>query len=318
MKKSPPPNRHLSWEFLSERIKRGTPSREQVQGKPTCDVIVEARGRRLALRVNCPPQKDERLPFFAAVECIRIGTGTKSCVQLSCTDRERYQEFYAFLSNVADRVQLHGARVDEAIAGAADSVRDLLAGGAALSLERQIGLWGELWALDALANRTDWSTAVQSWVANAQGPEEHDFALPALDVEVKTTSSELRRHHISSSEQLSPKLGRRLIVLSVQITAGGAAGITLSDAVSRVREAAPRSVRAKLEKALKAAGWHDIEGERYSTRWIHRTAPTAIDAVLLPRLQVLGAHPERVISLSYVLDVSGMGESALEALKCLN
>ncbi|MDX2015632.1 MAG: PD-(D/E)XK motif protein [Myxococcaceae bacterium] len=309
--------RHLSWEFLSERIKGGTPSREQIQGTPQCDLILEARGRRLALVVTGAPAKDERLPFFASVECVRVGTGARSYVQLSCTDRERYQEFYAFVTAVADRVQLQGMPVDEAIADAADSVRDLLAGGTALPLERQLGLWGELWAVEALAERTTWKTAVQAWIANGDSPEEHDFALATLDIEVKTTNAELRRHHISSASQLTPKHDRPLFVLSLQITAGGAGGTTLADAVAKVRAAAVKSVAVKLEKTLKAVGWRDEDADRYSTRWVHRSAPIAFNATELPRLKVEGSNPHRLVSWTYVVDVSGLGESATGEWKWL-
>lgn len=307
-RKAPQPSRHLSWEFLSARIKGGTPSREQIEGSPPCDLVVEANGRRIALRVFGAAQKDERLPFFAALECVRLGTGPKSYVQLSCTDRQRYQEFYGFLLAVADRVQLQAIPVDEAIADVAESVRDLLAGGAALSIERQLGLWGELWALEELAQRTSWMTAVQAWIANGDAPEEHDFALAELDIEVKTTSSELRRHHISSASQLTPKHNRPLFILSVQLTAGGAGGTSLSDAVSRVREAIERSVAAEVEKNLKAVGWRDEDADRYSTRWVHRSEPMAFDAKLLPRLEINGPNPHRLVSWSYVVDVAGLGD----------
>ncbi len=317
MTKKPAATRHLSWDFLIERIKRGTPSREQIEGTPPCDLIVEATGRRLALRISVAPAADERLPFFAAVECLRVGSGPKSYVQLSCTDRQHYQEFYAFLISVADRVQLQELPVDEAIADAADSVRDLLAGGMALPLERQLGLWGELWTLKEVAKRTNWKTAIEAWIANADSSEEHDFALDGVDLEVKTTNQELRHHHVSSASQFKPKHGRDLYVMSVQVTAGGASGTTLSDEVDAARSATPKSVANKLEKTLKAVGWRDEDADRYSTRWVHRNAPMLIDASTLPALQVTGPNAPRLRSWTYVVDVAGLGAPAAGEWKWL-
>lgn len=310
MSKKLPTSRHLSWDFLSERIKTGTPSREQIDGSPPCDLIVEASGRRIGLRINAPAAKGERLPFFAAVECLRVGSGPKSYVQLSCTDRQHYQEFYAFLISVADRVQLHELPVDEAIADAAEAVRELLAGGTALPLERQLGLWGELWTLNEIALRTSWKTAIEAWIANGEGAEEHDFALSQVDVEVKTTNLELRHHHVSSASQFLPKHGRDLFVMSLQVTAGGVGGSTLNSAVETARRAAPKAVAHKLEKTLKAVGWRDEDADRYSTRWVHRNAPMVINAAELPRLQVTGQNVSRLRSWSYVVDVGGLGEPA--------
>jgi hypothetical protein len=316
-KKPASSGRHLSWEFLRERIERGTPSREQIEGAPACDVLVESGGRRLALRIHVAAAAEERLPFFAAVECLRVGTAQKSYVQLSCTDSQHYQEFYAFMVSVADRVQLQQLPVDEAITDAADTVRELLAGGTALPLERQLGLWGELWTLNEVASRTTWKIAIEGWIANGDSNEEHDFALAGVDLEVKTTNLELRHHHVSSASQFQPKHNRELFVMSLQLTAGGASGTTLTDAVQAARNAAPKSVANKLEKTLKAVGWRDEDGDRYSTRWVHRNKPMLIDATELPRLQVTGPNQPRLRSWSYVVDVAGLGEPAAGEWKWL-
>ena len=307
-KKTRSEERHLSWEFLAKRISRGTPSLELIEGTPRCELIIEASGGRLALRVYATAGADERLPSFGAVECLRVGSGKRSYVQLSCTDRQRFKEFYAFLTSVADRVQLQEQPVDEAIADAAEAVRELLAGGTALSLERQLGLWGELWVLREIASRTEWKTAIEAWVANGDSAEEHDFSLSRIDIEVKTTNLELRRHHVSSASQFLPKHGRELFVISLQVTTGGAGGTTLVDSVEQARSASPRSLSARLEKVLKAQGWLDSDADRYSTRWVHRNAPMVIEASEIPRLTISGANPTRLVSYSYVVDVAGLGD----------
>lgn len=302
--------RFLSWEFLRARIESGTPSVDRVAGSPVCEVVVEPGGTRLALIVRAPADPDEKLPSFASVECVRIGSGVKGYVQLSCTDRSRYQEFYGFVMAVTDRVQLQGIPVAEAIVDAADTVRDLLANASALKLEQQIGLWGELWVLRELGDRLGWKVAMESWIANGDVAEEHDFALPNVDLEVKTTNRELRHHHVSSPSQFTPKHGRPLFVASLQITGSGAGGISLADAVRLARAECPSTMSLKLEKSLKAVGWSDDDAARYPTRWTHRDEPRIIDASELPRLEIAGANKNRLVGWTYVVDVAGLGESA--------
>ena len=302
--------RFLSWEFLRARIERGTPSVDRVAGSPVCEIEVQTGGARLALIVRAPADPDEKLPSFASVECVRVGSGAKGYVQVSCTDRSRYQEFYGFVMAVADRVQLQGIPVGEAITDAAETVRDLLAGANTLKLEQQIGLWGELWVLRELGERVTWKLAVESWIANGDVAEEHDFALPNVDLEVKTTNRELRHHHVSSPSQFLPKHGRPLLIASLQISMSGTGGITLADAVRLARADCPSSMSLKFEKSLKAVGWRDEDAGRYPTRWAHRSEPRIIDSADLPRLEVVGTNKNRLVDWSYVVDVAGLGESA--------
>ena len=284
------------------------PSVDKVLGDPLCEIVVEPGGRRLAMVIRVAPKDDEKLPFFAFVECARIGQGPKSFVQLSCTDREHFQEFYSFLIAVADQVQLHGAHVDEAIADAAQAVRDLLSGGSILKLEQQIGLWGELWVLQQLGGRLGWKVAIDSWIANNGVAEEHDFALADIDIEVKTTNGELRHHHVSSRSQFLAKHGRKLFVASLQITSGGSGGQSLSDIVAAVRSACTKNQLSKLNKSLMAVGWRDVDAIRYPTRWTHRNQPMVINADELPRLRVDGSNQGRMVDWTYVVDVAGLGE----------
>ncbi|MFO0599819.1 MAG: PD-(D/E)XK motif protein [Myxococcaceae bacterium] len=295
-------SRHLSWEFLAARVATGTPSIESIKGTPACEVRVEAGGGRLSLIISVERTEDEQLPSFAAIECRRVGNH----VQLSCTERDRYQDFYAFVMAVADRVQLQGQPLVEAINDAVESVRTLIAATNVLSEEQQLGLWAELETLRQVAQRTGWKTALDSWVANRS--EEHDFALPHMDLEVKATSNELRRHHISSASQLTPKPERELFVLSWQMTTGGAGGRSLGEVVADARKSVDSAMSKRFEQSLREAGWLDRDAPRYPTRWLQRGGVFAIKSTELPRVELVGPAPHRVTNVSFVVDVSGLGQ----------
>lgn len=301
-------SRHLSWEFLSGRINAGAPSVEPIQGEPLCQIHVERGGSRLSLIVSVAPEENETLPTFAAIECRRVGGE----VLISSSQRDQFQEFYGFLMAVADRVQLGQQPLVAAIKDAVEAVRSLFAPSTVLSLEQQLGLWGELSTLRKLARQTSWREALSAWVAHANGPEEHDFSVADVDIEVKTTRGETRRHHISSGSQLRPKQGRKLFLISYQLTSGGAAGLSLPELVQELRKEVPTLCQKELEDSLRANGWHDIDSSQYPSRWLLRNAVTVIEANELPVVEVSGSNTDRVTSISYTIDVSGLGREVGE------
>lgn len=266
---------------------------------------VEKGGGRLSLIVKAPKAEGEVLPSFSEIECRRVG----DAVLLSSSQRERFQEFYSFIMAVADRVQLEEQTLVDAINNAVEAVKALVAGTELLSTDQQLGLWGELSTLRELARQSSWKAALDGWVATADGPEEHDFSLATVDLEVKTTRSELRRHHISSGSQLRPKPGRKLFLLSYQLTSGGAGGASLPELVTMLRKEVEAACRNHLEKSLKAAGWDDGDAAHYPNRWLLRSEVTVIDATQLPLIDVTGANTNRVTSISYVIDVTGLGHA---------
>jgi hypothetical protein len=305
--------RHLSWEFLEQRLKSRTPSIEVIQGSPRCELAVSEEGRRLSLRIAAGVKPIEELPAFSAIECSTSGKGAKACVNVSCLDDEHFQEFYAFLMNVADRVQLHGESIPNAITHAAKALRELLAPEKTLNLDDQVGLWGELWVLDGLGKERGWKLAVESWVAKDEQPEEHDFALKSVDVEVKTTRSEQRHHHASTQTQFTPKDGRKLFLASVQITAGGSGGRSLADVIGEISAACGPAQRKLFKAKLESHGWRERDAKKYPSRWLLRSAPTLIPIEELPRIDIEGQKRSRVVSLSYVVDVGGLGKPLEES-----
>jgi hypothetical protein len=191
---------------------------------------------------------------------------------------------------------------------------DLLTRAGSLSLERQTGLYGELLFLESCLQDLPADAAVAAW--KGFGFHEHDFVLPGVCFEIKTTKTEKRRHRIGGLEQLQPNPGAALWLLSVQLTsAGGPSGRTLAELVDDVSSAAGPA-GPELETALALAGWRERDRPRYRDSLTLRTVPAAyaIDAgfpVLSRRTVEQGCpRPELIVDASYTIDITSLAKGA--------
>ena len=195
---------------------------------------------------------------------------------------------------------------------ALDAFRGLLARAPRLSEDQEIGLFGELVALDRLIDGVGEAKALAAWL----GPraEEHDFVLGEADVEVKTTRSERRIHVIHGLGQLTPTPGRLLHLMSVQVTGAGAAGNgeTLPELIERIRRRL-RSGRTDFDDRLTDCGWEDAQADRlYTTRLLVRSEPRfynvdgAFPAITSAGLSRIVTRPELVRSIDYRIDVTDL------------
>ncbi len=229
---------------------------------------------------------------------------------LAVDARDAHFEAYTLLAAVIDDLEA-GRPFHVATSRSFASYRDLLAGRDRLSEERATGLLGELLLLEHLILAQGEGPALSSWL----GPEaeEHDFALPDLDAEVKTTLSETRRHVIGTEQQLASTPGRPLWLVSIQLTRAGDArqGFGLPDVLGRIR-AQLGSGAAPFAAHLQSMGWRDHDLELYRERYLLRTAPAAylvdeaFPAVTRARIESVVPQPESVSAVSYRLDVSGL------------
>jgi hypothetical protein len=154
--------------------------------------------------------------------------------------------------------------------------------------------------------------AIQAW----RGPqaEEHDFGLAALDVEVKTTTSEHRVHWIESLTQLVPTRDRPLWLISHQVTTAGTGhGHTLSDLVDVVRtKIGTGGALDGFDDGLSASGWREDDRERHVIHWTRRTESLAYPVVdTFPRLtpdalRRSGLMLDRIPEVRYRVDLDGL------------
>jgi hypothetical protein len=187
----------------------------------------------------------------------------------------------------------------------------LLAGARRLSEQQEIGLFGELLVVKHLLGTMAADEAVASW----RGPEgeEHDISLAGGDVEIKSTTAEERCHWIGDLRQLEPTIGRRLWLLSIQLTGAGAGGLTLPDLIKQLRLlVTPAAVLEAFERKLDAVRWRNDTANLYVRRLRLRSKPECYEvdrdfpAITPQRLVAAGLDQRRFVQIRYMFDLSGL------------
>jgi hypothetical protein len=311
----PRTSRHLRWDVLSARIDDGLPSLEPIAGSPKAVLFVDPGGTRIGVRFYT---RDVSVPTspLAEVSVHAMGVGRGQLLEVSTANRDLYREFYGFCCAIADRIQLDRQAPGKAISSTLRAWAALIRQRSLLSVDKQVGLLGELLFLRRVAEAEGWGSAATSW----QGPdsEEHDFTLSRTDVEVKTTRNERRIHQIDSLTQLRPKPKRPLVLVSIQVTpSSGKSSTTLPEMVAatmaKVAANAPNAFDA-IREQLARLGWSDRDADLYSERYQLRTMIAAVPvdkrcpAIVPETLSVLSeASRARIERVSYTIDVDGIG-----------
>lgn len=304
--------RHLDREGLRQYLSAGAHAALKIEGSPALYLIVEPADQTLRLRT---PQAKNTLPDVSsyrnlATEIIHW-RGSQWC-QLSISGPV-IVDAYPLLIAIADRIQKLGAEFAASTRSALEAFREVLAADAGLSAEAETGLFGELMVLLHLLNAMPPQTALDAW----RGPdaEEHDFGLPELDLEVKTTTSETRLHWINSLTQLRPSLERPLYLSSLQLTGTGAEGLSLPDMVRLTAAATPVPLRETLYGKLSAAGWREAAGAAHVRRFRLRTRPLFYEIVegfptLTPEKLAIVKVSGAIVQLRYMIDLSDVAAAA--------
>lgn len=302
-------SRHQDWGDFRNLVDSGNPALVVVPGSPRAVFFTDPGGARVGLRLAwsgvVPPL---RLHELSAASVAFDG---ERYLEVSTRQGNTYQEFYAFACSLADRVQLRGQSPYTALLESLKNWESLFAESPVLTLPAQAGLFGEIWALNRVADSLGWPDALASW----RGPDsgEHDFSLERLDIEVKTTTRERRIHTIQSETQLQPSPLRPLYLLSLQLTIGGLSGRSLSAAVEETRRQVPPALEPQLLQNLKDGGWRPEHDSYYNTPILFRTLPVLVpvdDAFPRLSLENLTLEPgikARVTNVSYDIDVEGLG-----------
>lgn len=298
--------RHLSREGLQQYLAEGAPAAVKIDGAPVAYLIIEPSAQKLTLRA---PLAKNTLPDLSAYQNLQAGVvhweGAQWC-QISITGPV-ILDAYPLLIAIADRVQLLGFEFARATKASLDAFREVLAGGASLSEEERIGLFGELLVLERIMSMASSESAVACW--RGADAEEHDFDVDEGDVEVKTTTSESRRHWIGSLGQLSPTLGRPLWLVSIQLTAAGLGGASLGELVARIEAKLDAGSLKTFRTKLAALGWRDPHSEDLR-RMRYRSAPAiyrvdeAFPALTHRELKTLGLGADKIVQVKYMLDLS--------------
>jgi Putative PD-(D/E)XK family member, (DUF4420) len=309
-------SRHLRWEFFAERIEQRLPRREPVQGTPRIELFIEPGGRRIGAWFFSDEIVGVASPL-AEVAIRPIRHDQRNALEMSTGNQSLFRDFYALCCQIADRIQIAEEPIPQAVHETLKSWATITRRKQLLSDTQQIGLIGELLFLQQVGTRLSWECAARGWY----GPncEEHDFVLPSVDVEVKTTAREQRIHEISSLQQLLPKGRRPLHLISVQLTPADTArdATSLPELVAKVIAAASTSSAAAgelIRDRLEILNWADDDREYYRTRYCLRSPMEAcrvdrkFPAIVPEALRSLGRRASRIQAVAYSINVDGLGE----------
>ncbi|WP_158786371.1 PD-(D/E)XK motif protein [Streptomyces sp. SCSIO 75703] len=304
----------LPWSTVEHYLGSGlaTGYRLSAPGEPLVSYEIEDAGRGIALHVELGER--HRLPrsTLPAVRVDQVMWRERRFARLTTPDLGLLRDFHDLLLAVAGRLVVEGGSLSRAFDETVHGWSALLGRSPRMSTERRLGLHGELAVLTRLARSVGWRAALDAWV----GPsgEEHDFALRDMDLEVKTTASESRRHTIHGLGQLSAAPGRSLWFASLRLTRGGTGGRTLRESVTTTRDdvaAENIALGHRLDRLLAASGWQPEQPD--DERWTPRDGPLVLAAPAMPRLTA-DDLPEkargRVERVSYVVDVTGLPPTA--------
>lgn len=302
--------RLMTWpSFKSTFLEKALNADVPISGAPPLILFASGGGTRLGLRLpsNGAAAPDLRL---RSIRVARVGES----IEVWSDDADVFQVFYSFLVDVANRVQLDNCQVTEAISESFRGFRDLLVELKGLSVHEQIGLSGELWTLARLL-RAGVPDAVQAWT----GPwgEAHDFRIAGTELEVKSTTGEVREHMISRIDQLQPSPDHDLFLLSLHFAnAGSGHAWSLGGQIRELRDLLRVDVPAleMFDQAIERVGWQDDDDHIYIGRYQERqlarlvrvdgTLPAVTQSLITDKF---GSEGARISEATYVLNVEGLG-----------
>jgi hypothetical protein len=238
---------------------------------------------------------------------IEVGDN-RSEIRLELAAPDMLDVFVPFVEDVAECAAAE--RDDQ---GAVRALRDrfdrwrlLLAGlpASALGPSEAQGFWGELWVLRNVLQPRRRESTPDFWTAG--DPDEKDFRLDEVSVEVKTT----RMGHpqvvrINGENQLdAPGAGGAvlLVIIEADVHEGGT-GETLNEAVRSARDLFTGTAGARLEDRLLQRGYRDSDDAAYhSTHYAVRNVFWHEVAEGFPRITA-GDLPIGVGDVRYLLSV---------------
>jgi hypothetical protein len=305
--------RHLPEALLDDFIKSRPRAAVRIPGVPEIQLVFPSgAGGAIALRVAWDGAAVPDLAAYEHLSADVVRTGSRAWAELLIDDPDVFRRALPVVWRITDRIQLEQHSFARAVVDTLADFRELLESAAALSADREVGLFGELTVLRCLLSAADGTQAVAAW----RGPnsDEHDFDLGNGDLEVKTTTSERRIHWIGSLSQLEPSPGRPLWVLSVQVTTGLAESVSVSGLVGELRSRLAETDLDAFEKKLYAAGWRDNYSARPMRGFTLRSRPLLLPvnadfpALTLKRMAAVDVPLSRLREISYSVDVDGLAQ----------
>lgn len=277
----------------------------RILSSPEMDLIIDIPNKKFTLEGNHDGSNVDVAKMMNCHFSHSPSPNGADTFQLSLSPVSDWAAYYSFL-DLFIRSVLSGLSLADAISESIRTWNELLGRFQSLSQDQEVGLFGELLLLEQLA-ALDAARALDSWV----GPdgEEHDFKFLNLDVEVKTTTSETRRHKIGSISQLLESPNKDLYLMSNQITLAGSGGESLPELVDRILDLFPGHQSLVLLEKLRKINYQHEQSALYSSRWELRddTKFFLVDAnfprLTTESLQVEPIKLARISEISYRIDL---------------
>lgn len=296
----------LSDESLDTYLRQTVPTHHRLARSPRCELEIDPRSVQFELTTPVDGAEPD-VTALERVEIDRFMDDDGEWFRMTVTGRDVPHEAYGLIVGIVAAMRA-GASFAAATAGAVSNFKSVLASRKRLSTEAQIGLLGELFVVHRLLQADPEESVLDWWL----GPEaeQHDFALPEFDVEVKTSTAERREHVIHGLGQLQPNPGRDLWLLSIQVTRGG--GDHSVNLAGLVRSVTARMENRRMQflRHLDFLGWREQDADLYQERFLMRHKPSAFlvseDFPALTPDRIAGSvpHHERVSGVTYRVDIS--------------
>lgn len=242
------------------------------------------------------------VPDLANLDVLAVGNS----LEVSTSDESLFGPLYALVENVAEQVhEGHGPL--ESLNLCLELWRALSRAGPRMSIEEEVGLFGELCFLRHLIAHGSGERALNAWVDGTT-----DFRLESCAVEMKTSRGSARIHEITSGEQLATTSDPIFFASMLIDDAGAGGGQTLAALAEEVatKLGSPNLV-LKYRSHLIERGLHpDHEGQSWLVKGELEIAPVDGTFPLVSSTAVkasMGAPGARLRSLSYSIDATGLG-----------
>jgi len=238
----------------------------------------------------------------------------RDCLKMVCSSQNLFREAYLLYLAVIDRATRNEETATVALTEELKAIESLFGQHSVLSIEKQIGLFGELFVLSRLLD-IHGSSAINAWTGPLSEP--HDFRIGDLQLEVKTTSRRNRIHRIHGLMQTVPSPGCSLAIVSLTIgIAGSQAGHTLPELVSMLETKLGDNAKMQKQiyKLLGEVGYRDEDSGHYDRSWSLRQSArivnvnTRFPSITPELLQTsLGTNMNRIEYVEYEVNMDGMG-----------
>jgi hypothetical protein len=207
----------LTAESIDAYFRSGVPTTHRLSATPVCELLIDPSADTYELLTPAVGAEPDLTGMQrVTVDTLALEDGTYFRLRIDARDL-RYEAYGLVISVV--QAMRGGASFAAATGAALTNLRTILAARRRLSPDQQTGLLGELMLVRRLLDLHAEQDVIEWWL----GPmaEQHDFAFPGVDVEVKTTTAERRIHVIHGTGQLRPNPHRPLWLLSIQVTRAG-------------------------------------------------------------------------------------------------